>query len=106
MATQAPIDPLPVPTHMGWQPPKKKKTQPTWAQRQQCECEHEDAANDAMSDNLIMQDLSGVPNLHTANLQYLLNMSETDDVESLMTLLAQSDIMMDHPYPNNMLRST
>ena len=97
MATQAPIDPLQVPTHVGWQPPKKKKTRPTQAQRQQCECECEDTANDAMSDDSITQDLSGIPNPHAANLRYLLNMSETDDVESPTTLPAQSDITMDEP---------
>ena len=97
MATQAPTNPLPVPTHVGWQPPKKKKTRLTQAQRQQHKCEREDAANDAMSDNWIMQELSGIPSLHAANLRYLLNMSETDDVESPTTLLAQSDITMDEP---------
>ena len=50
-----------------------------------------------MSDDSIMQDLGSVPNPHAANLQYLLNMFETDDIELLMTLPAQSDIMMDEP---------
>ena len=97
MATQVPTNPLPVPTHVGWQPPKKKKTWPTQAQRQQHECKCEDAANDVMSDDLIMQDLGSIPNPHAANLQYLLNVSETDDVESPTTLPAQSDITMDEP---------